>query len=60
MVRAAMKVKTFVSYRVNAACLILPVSRIDICEMTRTDTSSRSMQGFSKLSACKTSEALEG
>jgi|GEM_PF-6926619 len=60
MVRAAMKVKTFVSCTVNAPGLTLPVSRIDICEMTRTDTSSRSMQGFLKPSACERIEALEG
>lgn len=32
MVRAAMKVKTFVSCRMNAPYLTLPVSRIEICE----------------------------
>ena len=60
MVRAVMKVKTFVSCRVNAPLSHLPVSRIDICEMTRSDTTSRSMQSFRKLSACECSQAPEG
>ena len=60
MVRAAMKLKTFVSSRVNAPGLTLPVSCIDICEMTRTDTPSRSMQGFPKPSAREKIEDLGG
>jgi hypothetical protein len=60
MVRDATKMKTFVSCTVNTPLSDLPLSRIGIYEMTRSDTTSRSMESFRKLSACESSEPLEG
>jgi hypothetical protein len=45
MGRVAGKVKTFATYTVDVPHLTIPISRIEISEMTRTDTSSGLSRG---------------